>query len=203
MVSSRAAFGRIALVSAVYAVAYLVAAALDLGTTAMALQRTGASEGNVFATGAAGYDAMRAWVTTLVAGFVIEGFLLIAALNAGKVAQNWLQRPVRSFGKFYVNPFARSVVDRSPLHTLAFVFAFPLLRVLAAGNNLMIWAGMTPPFGWLIGVLTHATTPAIAFWAVMGPAFYLLAFAMAPLAARAIVWLRRGADAPRAGVATA
>jgi hypothetical protein len=32
----------------------------------------------------------------------------------------------------------------------------------------------------------------IAFWAVMGPLFYLVAFAVAPLAARTIRWLRRG-----------
>ena len=202
--ASRPALGRIALLASVYAVAYLAAAALDLETTGMALERSGASEGNVYATGAAGYDAASAWMITLGAGVVIEGFLIWSALQAGKVAQRWLDRPVASFAKFYINPFARSVIDRSPLHSLAFVFAFPLLRLLAVGNNLMIWRGLTPPLGWLIGKLSNATTPAIGFWAVMAPLFYLVTFASAPLAARTIRWLRRdGAEAQHARVARA
>jgi hypothetical protein len=200
--ASRPPLSRIAALAAIYAVAYLAAAALDLKTTLMALERSGVSEGNVYASGAAGYDVARAWLITLAAGVVIEGFLLFGALNAGKVADRWLQRPVRSFAKFYINPFARSVIDRSPLHALAFVLAFPLLRVLASGNNLIIWAGQTAPLGSLIGMVSRATAPTIAFWAVMAPLFYLVTFACAPPAASVIRWLRRdGAEAPRVRVA--
>src|SRR5437588_476418 len=84
-------------------------------------------------------------------------------------------RAVASFAKFYVNPFARGVADRSALHLLSFVLAFPVLRLLAAGNNLMIWRTGTGPLGWLIGKLSHVTSPTLAFWLVMAPSFYLLA----------------------------
>jgi hypothetical protein len=202
--ASRPPLSRIALLAAVYAVAYLAAAALDLKTTLMALQRPEASEGNVYASGAAGYDVGRAWLISLGMGILIEGFLLFGALNAGKVADAWLQRPVRSFAKIYINPFAPSVIDRAPLHALAFVLAFPLLRVLASVNNLMIWAGQPAPLGRFIGVVSRATTPTIAFWAVMAPLFYLVTFASAPLAVRVIRWLRsEGASASTAGAAAA
>jgi hypothetical protein len=183
--------GRIALLATVYAAAYVAAAGLDLGTTTLAIH-AGASEGNVYATSAGAYVSARAWLTTLAAGAALMGFLLFGAFNAGRVAEIWLDRPFRSFGKFYVNPFARGVIDRAPLHMLSFALAFPALRVLAAVNNLMITAGMTPPLGRLISFVAERTSPAVGFWAVMAPLFYLFAFLAAPAAARVIRWLRRG-----------
>ncbi len=181
---------------AAYAVAYLAAAELDLGTTSLALTHAGASEGNVYAAGAGGYAAARAWAINLAGGAVIEAALIWSLLGAERMAQAWLSRPIASFAKFYVNPFARSVADRAPLHMLSFCLAFPPLRLLAAGNNLMIWRTGMAPLGWLIGVLSQRTTPLVAFWLVMGPAFYLLTFAAAPLAAQLLQGLRRVPGTP-------
>jgi hypothetical protein len=169
-----------------YALAYLVAAGLDLATTVLALQRAGASEGNVHAAGAAGYSDGRAWAITLVMAIPIGGLLLFGALNADKVAQPWLERPVQSFARVYVNPFARGVIDRSPLHMLSFVLAFPLLRVLAAANNGAILAWGIAPLGWLVGRVGSWTTPLLGFWVVIGAAFYVLTVAVSPAAAAVI-----------------
>ena len=123
---------RVALLAALYAVAYLAAAGCDLGTTVLALQQAGVSEGNVYATSAAGYDASRAWAINLVSGVAIEAGLIWCALRAGQVAEAWLAAPIRSFGKFYINPFARGVADSAPLHLLSYTLAFPVLRLLAS-----------------------------------------------------------------------
>src|SRR4051794_38225834 len=162
----------IAILGTCYAAAYFAGAWLDVTTTTLALRQPGVSEGNVYAAGLAGYAAIRAWMINLVAFLLIEACLVWSALNAGKLAEIWLERPVRSFAKFYVNPFARGVADRSALHVLSFVLAFPLLRLLAAGNNLMIWRTGTGPLGWLIGQIARAGSPALAFWLVMAPLFY-------------------------------
>ena len=192
---------RTALLAIAYALAFVFAAWLDLSTTALALTRAGASEGNVYATTADGYAAARAWLITGLGGVVVEGYLLFGALNAGKAAEVWLQRPIRSFAKFYINPFARGVIDRSPIHALSFVIAFVPLRMLAALNNIAIYATGDAPLGRLVGYAGRLTTPTIGFWLVMGTLFYLLAFGVSPIAASLIRWLRRpGGDA--AGVET-
>jgi hypothetical protein len=191
-VISSVSMRRILLLAGLYALAYLAASWLDLWTTGLALTRPGASEGNVYATTGAAYISTKAWLITGVGGAVVEAFLLFAALNAGRVAETWLRRPVRSFAKLYVNPFAAGVIDRSPLQAMCFVIAFVPLRLLAAANNTMIWETGRAPLGELIGRASNATTPLIGFWAVMAPLFYLLAFACAPAAVRVIRWLRRG-----------
>jgi hypothetical protein len=190
---------RLALFVGLYALAYVAAAFLDLGTTAVALRRAGASEGNVYAAGAAGYSATRAWAITAVGGLFIGASLVWAALAADKGSAACLRAPMRSFTKFYVNPFARGVIDRSPLHMLSFVIAFVPLRLLAAANNALIWVTGTAPLGRLIGLIGRHSTAAIGFWLVVGALFYLLAIAASPLAARLVVWLRREpAPGPRA-----
>jgi hypothetical protein len=181
----------VAVLLGLYGLAYLAGCWLDLTTTTMALRHPGASEGNIYATDAAGYVAARAWTINLAAFLLVGACLVWSARNAGKVAEVWLERPVRSFAKFYINPFAPGVADRSALHMLSFVLAFPLLRLLAAGNNLMIWRTGTGPLGWLIGVLSKAGSPALAFWLVMAPVFYLAAFAVSPFAARILRGLRQ------------
>jgi hypothetical protein len=57
------------------------------------------------------------------------------------------------------------------------------LRLLAAGNNVLICYYGTAPLGRLVGVASRYTSPAIGFWLVLGPLFYLLAIALSPLAA--------------------
>lgn len=181
---------RVASLSFAYLAAYLIASYLDLHTTILALQRAGASEGNIYTTSGHDYIATKAWLITLAGAVFIEAFLLFGALNAHRVSEQWLRHPIRSFGKIYVVFWSQKIMDRSPLHMLSFVIAFIPLRLLAVVNNLLIHYYGTAPLGRLIGLLSHRMSSAMAFWIVMGPLFYLLAFACSPLAARVILWLR-------------
>lgn len=181
---------RIVTLSLSYLAAYLIASYLDLHTTILALRRPGTSEGNVYSTSGHDYIAIKAWLITAAGAVFIEAFLLFGALNAHRVSEYWLRHPIRSFGKLYVIFWSRKVIDRSPLHMLSFVVAFVPMRLLAAANNLLISHYGTAPLGRLIGLLSHRTSPAVAFWLVMGTLFYLLAFACSPLAARITLWLR-------------
>jgi len=197
----RTSIRRAAVLTLVYGALFVFAAWLDLATTALALTRSGANEGNVYAVSGSGYDATRAWLISGAGGLVILGFLAFALVNQARVADVWLDKPVRSFGKLYINPFARGVMDRSPLHMLSFVVAFVPLRLLAALNNLLIYAFGMAPIGWLVGRASRMTTPTIGFWLVLGTLFYALAFAAAPVAARLIRWMRRPeADAPTGAI---
>src|ERR1700744_4247172 len=97
--------GRVVWIAVAYAAAYLAAAEFDLGTTTLALTHAGASEGNIYTSGAAGYATTRAWTINLVMGAVIEALLVWSLLGARQVAEDCLRRPIASFGKLYVNPF--------------------------------------------------------------------------------------------------
>jgi hypothetical protein len=173
-----------------YAIAYLLASWLDLGTTALALHRPEASEGNVYATGPAGYVSAKAWLITIVGGLAIEAFLVWSIRASSSVTEKWLARPIRSWAKVYINPWARAVRDRSPLHMMSFVIAFVPLRLIAALNNILIASTGTAPLGKLVGLASRATSPTIGFWLVLAPLFYLLAMGVSPVAARLIIWLR-------------
>jgi hypothetical protein len=174
-----------------YAIAYLVASWLDLTTTALALQRPEASEGNVYSTGAAGYVAFKAWLITIVGGLAIGACLAWSIIASGAVEAKWLVHPIRSWGKIYVNPWARAVRDRSPLHMMSFVIAFVPLRLIAALNNAVIASTGTAPLGRLVGLASRATSPTLGFWLVLGPLFYLCAIAVTPIAVHLTIWLRR------------
>jgi hypothetical protein len=185
---------RVALVSLIYLVAYFVAAYLDLSTTVLALQQPGTTEGNVYSTDEKTYSSAAAWMITGIASPVILAFLIFGLVNARHVSQRWLEHPVRSFGKFYIIPWRKKILDRSPLHMVSFALAFPALRLLAAGNNLLIYEYGTAPLGWLVGIAAKHTSPAIGFWLVLGPLFCLLAVAFAPLAAYVIRRFRQGCE---------
>jgi len=188
----RISFRRAAWLLGLYALAYLVASWLDLSTTALALHRPEASEGNVYATDAAGYVSAKAWLITIAGGLVVGAFLIWSIFAAGAVTDVWLANPIRSWAKFYVNPWSRGVRDRSPLHMMSFVIAFVPLRLIAALNNILIASTGTAPLGKLVGLASRATSPTIGFWIVLAPLFYVLAIAAAPVAARLIIWLRGG-----------
>ena len=175
----------------VYAGAYLLVSWLDVFTTGLALTRPVATEGNIYSTPHGVWDEGRAWTITLVGGVMIIGFLVLGALRADAAAEQWLAHPIRSFRRLYLNPFAARNADIAAIHCLAFAFGFVVLRLLAAINNLLIWRTDTGPLGRAIGLLTGPFGPTGAFWLVMGPTFYLTAFACAPLAVRTIGWLRR------------
>ncbi|MEO2090164.1 MAG: hypothetical protein ABGY75_11785 [Gemmataceae bacterium] len=183
---------RLLLATGLYVVAYLLVSYADLYTTGLALRQPGTVEGNVYATGADGYSSVKAWGITALGLLFIGGCLVWCLVQSRHVSEPCLWHPVRSFGKLYVLPWRRHVLDRSPLHMLSFVLAFPLLRLLAVGNNLMIHELGTGPIGWLVGVASNHTTPAVGFWLVLGPLFYLLAIGVSPLAAHLIRWYRHG-----------
>src|SRR2546421_1600615 len=187
---------RVLQLSLAYILAYFIASYLDLRTTLLALQRPGTSEGNVYSTSGHDYIATKAWLITVAGALFIEAFLLFGALNASRVADQWLRHPLRSWGKFYIAFWSRRVIDRSPLHMLSFVIAFVPLRLLAAGNNLRIYHFGTAPLGRLIGLLSHRTSAAVAFCRVMGPLFYLFAFFWSPLAARCVAWRQSSEGTP-------
>jgi|SRR4051794_23974177 hypothetical protein len=187
----RILYMRAAWLIGLYAIAYLVASWLDLTTTALALHRPEASEGNVYSTGAAGYVALRAWLITIIGGVAIEACLAWSIIASSDVTEGWLAHPIRSWAKFYVNPWARSVRDRSPLHMMSFVIAFVPLRLIAALNNAVIASTGSAPLGKLVALVSRATTPTLGFWFVLGPLFYLCAIAVTPPAARLVIWLRK------------
>jgi hypothetical protein len=176
---------RLGIVALAYLAAYFAAGWLDLYSTELALRSASAQEGNVLATDEKGYSSALAWKITLFAAPLIAGALVFGLANARHVARRRLEHPVRFFGNpLYLAFWREQVLDRSPLHLAAFAIAFPVLRIIAAANNLLIYCCDTAPLGWLIGrVARHSSLP-LGFWLVMGPLFCLLALAFAPVAAR-------------------
>jgi hypothetical protein len=175
---------------AAYALAYLGASWLDLTTTVMALHRPEATEGNVYATSDVGYMPATAWLITFAGGAAFEACLIWSIVASGNVANCWLDHPIRSFAKLYVNPWSRRVRDRAPLHVMSFAIGFVLLRLVAALNNILIASTGTAPLGRLVGLASRATSPAIGFWLVIAPLFYILAIAVSPAASRIIASMR-------------
>ena len=181
-----AARNRVFVFAALYMVAYFTASYLDLATTALGLQRPGVYEKNVFATNAAGYSPARAWRLTAAGAVVLGACILFAARYSASVDGKWLRHPVRSFGKFYLNPWSKSGLGVSPLHMLSLAIAFVLLRIVAAANNLSIyWSGFGP-IGELIKLVAARTSPLAGFCIVAFSCFVLTIVAVAPLAARLI-----------------
>jgi hypothetical protein len=169
-----------------YILAYVIASYLDLATTSLGLQRPGVSEKNVFATTAQGYSTKRAWIITAGGAVIMTACILFAVRHSASVEERWLHHPIRSFGKFYLNPWSKSAITVSPLHMLSLVIAFALLRVLAAANNLSVyWFGFGP-MGALMKGLAARTSPLVGFCLVAFSSFLLTMLASAPLAARVI-----------------
>jgi hypothetical protein len=174
-----------ALLLAGYIAAYLFASAADLGTTVLAVH-TGVPEGNVFATSGGVYDSAKAWFVTVAGGGALSWYFWFGLHHADRVSDHWLRHPVRSFFCFYLRPWSAKVIDRSPLHTVAFALAMLPLRVMAAANNLVIAAGGTGPLGWMVGRVARATTPALGLVLTIGPLYVMLAMMLLGAAARLI-----------------
>ncbi len=177
----------------VYLAAYLVASALDLWTTEVALREAGVSEGNVFATEGGSYAAGKAWAITVVAAVVLVACVVFSAVYAHRVAEVWLRHPMRSFARLYMNPWSKAVIDRSPLHALSYAIAFVVLRLIAAANNLLIVGCGIAPLGSLVKTVSTLTSPIVGLVVVIGAAYVLLAIGLSPLAARLIAAQRRTA----------
>lgn len=183
---------RLWLFLAAYLLAYFAASYLDLATTALGLQRPGATEKNVFATDSAGvYLPTRAWALTLGGAVMMIWCILFAARHSPAVDDRWLRRPMRSYTKHYVNPWSRAALDVSPLHMLSLALAFVVLRLAAAANNLSIHLGGPGPMGELIKWLSGYTSPLVGFVTVAVGSFVLLTVLISPLAARIVTSWRR------------
>lgn len=74
----------------------------------------------------------------------------------------------------------------SPLHALSLAIGFALLRILAAGNNTLIYFYGIAPIGGLVDRVARRTSGIVGFVIVLLPLFYLLAMAVSPIAARII-----------------
>jgi hypothetical protein len=183
---------RVLAFAALYMLVYLTASYMDLATTSLGLQQPGASEKNVFATNAEGYSPRRAWLLTAGGAVIMAACILFAARHSAAVEDTWLRHPVRSFGKFYLNPWSKSGIAVSPLHMLSLAVAFVLLRVVAAANNLSISWGGFGPMGELIKAVAARTSPLAGFCVVVFSSFLLAMVAAAPLAAKVIASWRTG-----------
>jgi hypothetical protein len=186
MASSQSVNGRIAVVVIAYLAFYSLASFLDLSTTVLALKGSGTHEGNVFSTNSQGYLLARALSITTVAAIVMAGCVIFAVRNAARVDDVWIKHPVRSFGLFYLNPWARAAISRSPIHMLSLAIAFAVLRILAAGNNLMIHFFGIAPIGAPIDWISKRSSPIIGFTVVIVVLFYALSVALSPVAAKLI-----------------
>ena len=76
---------RAAVATIVYLLVYFVASYLDLRTTALALEASGAHEGNVFATNSQAYVSARAWAITVAAAIFMAGCVVFAVRYASRV----------------------------------------------------------------------------------------------------------------------
>lgn len=182
-----------------YLPVYVLASCLDLWTTHLALTISGTHEGNSFVTNGQIYLTAQAWITTIVGGVIMVGCVVFAAAYAHRMDGQWLQRPISSFKKVYLNPWSDAAITVSPLHALSLAIGFALLRILAAINNTLIYFYGFAPIGELIDRVARRTSETAAFVVVLVPLFYLLAMAVSPLAARIIAAWR----SPIAGAVSA
>jgi hypothetical protein len=175
---------------------YALASYLDLWTTRLALATSGTHEANTFVTKGRVYVTTQAWITTVIGGILMIGCVAFAAAYAERMDEQWLLRPVSSFQKLYVNPWAKAAMAVSPLHALSMAIGFVLLRIVAAGNNTLIYFYGIAPIGGLIERVARHTSATAAFVLVILPSFYLLAMAVSPLAAKILVgWCSPAAHA--------
>ena len=167
-----------------YVALYCAAGWLDLWTTRIAVSRPGVSEANVFATDAGAYAASQAWLATAVGGLIMLACVVFAVTHAGSVAPNWLRHPIRSFATLYVSPW--SMLDRSPLHLLSLALAFPVVRLFAAANNVLLILGEPGPLGVAVRWVGARSSPVMGLGVVMGGLYLVLTVAASPIAARSI-----------------
>lgn len=170
----------------VYLPVYALASYLDLWTTHLALATSGTHEANAFLTTGRAYLSTRSWILTIGAGVLMIAGVVFAAAYAERMDGKWLSQPISSFNKFYLNPWSRSAMTVSPLHALSLAIGFALLRILAAGNNTLIYFYGIAPIGGLVDRVARRTSGIVGFVIVLLPLFYLLAMAVSPIAARII-----------------
>jgi len=190
MKKNTGAGGKTALSVALYVAAYMVASGLDLWTTELAV-RAGGHEANVYMTNAGIFDSTKAWTMTVVGGILMVWMFAFGIRNINHVSARWLRHAVRSFLRLYINPWAKSVIDRSPLHAVSYAIAFVLLRLLAAGNNLLIAIGSTGPIGAAVRAIGRVTSPEVGLIVVVGAIYVALAVILSPFIARLVMQHRK------------
>ena len=183
MKKNAGAGGKTALSVVLYVAGYMVASSLDLWTTELAV-RAGGHEANVYMTNAGIFDSAKAWTMTVVGGILMGWMFAFGIRNINHVSARWLRHPVRSFFRLYINPWTKSVIDRSPLHAVSYAVAFVFLRLLAAGNNLLIVMGSTGPIGAAVLAVGRSTSPEVGLVVVVGAIYVALAVVLSPFIAR-------------------
>jgi len=171
-----------------FAAVYFAASGADLWTTALALHRPDASEGNVFATTSGAYNSAKAWWITEAAAVLVIGLFVQGVAYAGRVSPYWLDRPMRSyfyrhFNPLFIDTWSKRSRDRAPIHAVSFALAFVVLRFLAAGNNLIIAAGYAGPLGLAVRAVGRLTTPGTGLLIAMGTLYIALAIGVSPVSA--------------------
>lgn len=160
---------------------------MDLATTTLGLTKSGVSEMNPFAVNSDGYSSHNAWFLTVIGAVVLTAYILVSFRNSHRVEEHWLQYPVHSFGKLYFNPLSKEALKYTPIHFLSLALAFPLFRILAALNDLVVfWYGIGP-LGGLMEIVAVKTSPLIGFSLIGFLFFGLITLIVAPFSARIIV----------------
>jgi hypothetical protein len=191
MTARRVQLRRVAIAALFYLLAYCLASCLDLWTTVLALKTSGAHEGNAFATSGAVYLSGRALLINVVGGLIMTGCVIFSANYADRVENRWLLHPLASCWIMHLNPWSPAAMGVSPLQMLSLALGFVAMRLIAAGNNLLIYFYGFAPIGSLISAMEHHASAVIAFAVVIVPLFCVLAIAASPVAAKLIAsWLK-------------
>jgi hypothetical protein len=175
---------RLALAAGLYLLAYSLAACADLWTTTFAIERAGAREGNIFAANGPVYIPTRALIINIGGAVIMTACVMFSASYAESMEPEWLLRPMASFRNMYLNPWSPAAIRVSPLHMLSLALGFVVLRLLAAGNNMLIYFYGIAPIGAPIKMIAQHTSGVLAFAIVLVPLFYVLAIAVSPIAAK-------------------
>jgi hypothetical protein len=175
---------RLAFAAGLYLLGYSLVACADLWTTTFAIARAGAHEGNIFATNGPVYMPTRAWIINIGGAVIMTACVVFSANYAESMDPQWLLRPMASFGKMYLNPWSPAAIRVSPLHMLSLALGFVALRLLAAGNNTLIYFYGIAPIGAPIKIIAQHTSSVLAFAIVLVPLFYLLAIGVSPISAK-------------------
>jgi hypothetical protein len=183
---------RLAFAAGLYLLAYSLAACADLWTTTFAIVRAGAHEGNIFATNGPVYVPSRALIINIGGAVIMTACVVFSANYAESMDPRWLLRPMASFGKMYLNPWSPAAIRVSPLHMLSLALGFVALRLLAAGNNMLIYFYGIAPIGAIIKIIAQHTSSLLAFSIVLVPLFYVLAIGVSPISAKLLsLWQSR------------
>ena len=93
--------------------------------------------------------------------------------------------PHRIVSQDVLNPWSKGAIGVSPLHLLSMALAFVAMRLLAAGNNLLIHFYGFAPIGAPIKRLAQQISAFAAFGIVIVPLFCVLAI-VTSIAARVL-----------------